>query len=205
MTETPDLTGTASADATPVSPSAVTPIPAGTDASAWKGHLSAPWSIELSPGRVFWCRTPNFLEMMAAGTVPESLEKYILYDSFDGSATKMNRNGETVRKSDAELATEMAERWANKLRIAARAITWPKLKLTGTPDYENGEIAVSDVLPGEINEVAFIATRRSLPALPAIFSEPASGGVDGIESGGEPSPGDDVPHETEPVDRADGE
>ena len=181
-----------------------TPIPVGTDSSSWQGQLEKPWKVEIFPGRVIWCHTPAFLEMLAAGELPNELERFILYEPFDGDETKIVR-GALTRKTDVELSVEQAERWKNKLRIAARAMDWPRVRLAGKPDYSKGYAALADLMPQEINEIAYVAIRRALPALPAIFPEPATGEPGSVADGGDLRPGESLPHDTEPDDRPDGE
>lgn len=185
-------------------PTTDAPIPAGTDASAWKGRLDTPYKVEVSPGRPIWCRQLSLLTELTAGRLPAELEKFVLYESFDGDDYKLSQ-GKVVRKTDIELSAEQAERWSNYLRIAARAMTWPKLRLKGEPNYQAGEAAPADFTFAEIREVAYVATRKVVPPLPAMFSGPPAGEPDG-ERAGQPLPtGDAVPHTAEPPDRADGE
>jgi hypothetical protein len=172
-----------------------TPTPAPYDATPWKGAMEQEFTVELSPGRPFVCRHLSLVEELAAGTLPSELERYVLYEPFDGDEYKMVK-GQPKRKSDVELSVEQADRWRNKLRIAARAMIRPRLRLKGEPNYQAGEIAPKDLQSNEINEVAFIAIRRALPPLPAIFQEPAAGEPADLEVSADLRSGELVPQES---------
>jgi|GEM_PF-2728537 len=168
--------------------------PAPYDATPWQGQLETEYTVELSPGRPIVCKHLSLIEELAAGTLPSELERYCLYEPFDGDEYKKVR-GQLTRKTDVELSVEQAERWRNKLRIAARAMIRPRLRLKGEPNYAAGEAAPKDFSANEINDVAYIAIRRALPALPAIFREPPAGEPDDIELSADLRPGELVPHE----------
>ncbi len=172
------------------------------DATPWAGQLDATYTIEVNPGRPILCKKLSLVEELANGTIPNELETFILSGDFDHAGMEMDKNGQWVPKSDITLSNEQSDRWSNFLRICARSMVRPRLRLTGTPNYAIGEIAIKDLTYAEVYRVASVAIMEVVPALPATFPDHAT---DGNSRGtGEPVQPDDTlsGHDAEPLSRS---
>ncbi len=135
------------------------------DATPWAGQMDATYTVEVNPGRPILCKKLSLVEELANGLIPNELERFILAGDFDRVDMEMDENGQWVPKSDLTLSNEQSERWSNMLRICARAMLQPRLKLSGTPNYKLGEISTKDLMYAEVYRVASVAIREVVPPL----------------------------------------
>jgi hypothetical protein len=166
-------------------------------------YVQHEYTLEVCPGRPIVCRQLSLVSELAAGKLPSEFEKFVLFEPFDGEEYKLVK-GEVKRKTDVELSVDQAERWQNYLRAAARAMIRPRLRLKGEPNYANGEIGPDDLTYAEVREVAFVAIRKVVPPLPAMFRDTDTGERAGLGTGADLPVGADQPHQSEPDDRIDG-
>lgn len=159
--------------------------PATYDATAWKGGLDREFTVEVNPGRPLVYKKLSLVDELVRGTVPNELLKHIVFDSLPDD------------DDDAKAAERQAETWQNHLRICARALVRPRLKLKGTPNYAQGEIAPSDLTWAEVYEISYRAIREVVP--PLADAPFRSDGSDDGEPEPVASPGADVSHDAEPV------
>ncbi len=156
------------------------------DATPWAGQLDQTYTIEVNPGRPIVCKKLSLVEELASGHIPNELERFILSGDFDHVDMELDNSGQWVPKSDLTLSNEQQDRWSNLLRVCARSMVRPRLRLSGTPNYATGEIGIKDLTYAEVYRVASVAIREVVPPLSeAPFPD------------GEPNPegfGADVPH-----------
>lgn len=185
----------------------MTDSPAGApqpyDATPWQRQIQQDYTVEVCPGRPIVCRQLSLVQELATGKLPSEFEKFVLFEPFDGEEYKLVK-GEVKRKTDVELSVAQADRWQNYLRAAARAMIRPRLRLKGEPNYAAGEIGPDDLTYAEVREVAFIAIRKVVPPLPAIFRESDATDGSGVRAGGDVPSSAGVSHEPESSDRTDG-
>ncbi len=180
----------------------MTDKPAVYDATPWAGQLDATYTIEVNRGRPFICKYLSLVEELANGTIPNELEKFLITNGFQSIDMEMDANGQWVPKGDLTLSLEQSDRWSNMLRICARTMLRPRLRLSGTPNYKAGEIAPKDMTWAEVYQVAGRAIGEVVPALPEGFPSETGDGDGG--RAGEPVQPDDAlsGHDAEPLSRS---